>query len=134
MTDHCYWMLAFLGPIIPVILILFAFHLPYHSFLANCLCLSLFPSHKFRSTRLIFRILKKNLSLILKKCFAVNCFNNWYVGKQPVAWKEYFAEYWLKELQDRNTGFHNITEIRSKMALSLSQTSPGFYVSAVQVF
>ena len=23
-----------------------------------------------------------------------------YVGKQPVAWKEYCAEYWLKELQD----------------------------------
>ena len=23
-----------------------------------------------------------------------------YVGKQPVAWKEYCAEYWLKELQE----------------------------------
>ena len=24
-----------------------------------------------------------------------------YVGKQPVAWKEYFGEYWLKEPQER---------------------------------
>ena len=28
---------------------------------------------------------------------AVHCFNNGYVGKQSVAWKEYCAEYWLKE-------------------------------------
>ena len=25
-------------------------------------------------------------------------FENGYVGKQPVAWKEYCEEYWLKEL------------------------------------
>ena len=38
---------------------------------------------------------------------AVRCFDNGYVGKQPVARKEYCAEYWLKELQesmDRCTG------------------------------
>ena len=38
---------------------------------------------------------------------AVHCFDNGYVGKQPVAWKEYCMEYWLKELQesmDRCTG------------------------------
>ena len=29
---------------------------------------------------------------------AVRCFDNGYVGKQPVVWKEYRAEYWLKEL------------------------------------
>ena len=28
------------------------------------------------------------------------CFENGYVGKEPVAWKEYCAEYWLKELQE----------------------------------
>ena len=28
----------------------------------------------------------------------VSCFDKGYVGKQPVAWKEYFGEYWLKEL------------------------------------
>ena len=27
---------------------------------------------------------------------AVHCFDNGYVGKEPVAWKEYCAEYWLK--------------------------------------
>ena len=25
---------------------------------------------------------------------AVHCFNNGFVGKQPVVWKDYFAEYW----------------------------------------
>ena len=29
---------------------------------------------------------------------AVRCFDNGYVGKQPVAWKEYCVDYWLKEL------------------------------------
>ena len=28
----------------------------------------------------------------------VRCFHNGYVGKQQVVWKEYCAEYWLKEL------------------------------------
>ena len=45
---------------------------------------------------------------------AVHCFHNGYVGKQPVAWKECCADYWLKELQesmDRCTGRHDITEI-----------------------
>ena len=28
---------------------------------------------------------------------SVRCFNNGLVGKQPVAWKENCAEYWLKE-------------------------------------
>ena len=34
-----------------------------------------------------------------------------YVGKQPVAWKEYCAEYWLKELKEsigRGTGRRDI--------------------------
>ena len=38
---------------------------------------------------------------------ALNCFDNGYLGKQPVTWKEYCAECWLKELQestDRCTG------------------------------
>ena len=48
---------------------------------------------------------------------AVCCFDNGYVEKQPVAWKEYCAEYWLKELQEsmsRCTGRHDITEILLK--------------------
>ena len=28
---------------------------------------------------------------------ALRCFDNGYVGKQPVAWKKYCAEYWLKK-------------------------------------
>ena len=43
---------------------------------------------------------------------AVHCFDNGYVGKQPVAWKEYCAEYELKELQesmDRRTGRCDLT-------------------------
>ena len=55
----------------------------------------------------------------------VGCFDNGYVGKQQVAWKEYCAEYWLKELQksmDRCTGHQNITEILLKTALNTIQS------------
>ena len=64
------------------------------------------------------------LSVIAQDTFlshAVRCFNNGYVGKQPVAWKEYCVEYWLKKLQesmDRCTGHRSITEILFKMALN----------------
>ena len=50
---------------------------------------------------------------------AIRCFDNDYVGKQPVAWKEYCVEYWLKELQesmDRCTGRRDITETLLKTA------------------
>ena len=54
----------------------------------------------------------------------VHCFDNGYVGKQPLAWKEYCVQYWLKELQeiiDRCTGHHDVTEILLKMALNTIQ-------------
>ena len=47
--------------------------------------------------------------------------SNGYVGKQPVAWKEYCAEYWLKELQegmDKCTGCRDVTEVLLKTALT----------------
>ena len=56
---------------------------------------------------------------------AVHCFDNGYVGKQSVAWKEYCAEYWLKELQeskDKCTGRLDITEILLKTALNTIQS------------
>ena len=46
------------------------------------------------------------------------------MGKQPVAWKEYCAEYWLKEIQesmDRCTDCRDITEILLKTALNTIQ-------------
>ena len=52
---------------------------------------------------------------------AVCCFDNGHVGKQPVAWKEYCAEFWSKELlesMDRCTGRRNITEILLKTAFN----------------
>ena len=55
----------------------------------------------------------------------------------PVAWKECCAEYWLGELhesRDRYTGCQYITEIFLKIDLTLSQASPGFFVSAVEVY
>ena len=55
---------------------------------------------------------------------AVRCFDNSFVGKQPVAWKEYCAKYWLKELQesmDRCTGHCDVTEILLKTALNTIQ-------------
>ena len=56
---------------------------------------------------------------------AVQCFDNGYVGKQPVALKEYCAEYWLKELQesmDSCTGRCDITEILLKTVLNIIQS------------
>ena len=56
---------------------------------------------------------------------AVSCFDCGYVGKQPVAWKEYFAEHWLKKLQesvDRCTDRGDITEILLKTVLNTIQS------------
>ena len=56
---------------------------------------------------------------------AVCCFDNGYVGKQPVAWKEHCVEYWLKELHksmDRCTGRCDITEILLKRVLNAIQS------------
>ena len=53
-----------------------------------------------------------------------------YVGKQPVAWKKYCAEYWLKELHesiDRCTGRRDITEILLKTALNTIQLNNQSY-------
>ena len=55
----------------------------------------------------------------------VHCFDNGYVGKQPLAWKEYCAEYWLKELQDSmnsGTSHRNLTEMLLKTALNTMQS------------
>ena len=55
-------------------------------------------------------VLQNNHSSLTIVC----CFDNGHVGKQPVAWKEYGAQYWLKELQesiDRCSGRCNIIEI-----------------------
>ena len=74
----------------------------------------------------------------------VHCFDNGHVGKHPVAWKEYCAEYWLKELQERCTGLRDITEILLKMAsntiqsikiiFSLPQTSSSASVRTFDMF
>ena len=54
---------------------------------------------------------------------SVHCFQDGYVGKQPVAWKEYCVEYWLKELQesmDRCTGSGDMNEVTLKSALNIT--------------
>ena len=56
---------------------------------------------------------------------AVHYFDDGYMGKHPVAWKEYCADYWLKQLQESMgscTGRPGITEIRLKTALNTSQS------------
>ena len=56
---------------------------------------------------------------------AVHCFDKGNVGRQPVAWKEYCAEYWLKELQesmDTCTGRRDVTEILLKTVLNTIQS------------
>ena len=55
----------------------------------------------------------------------VKSFRIGFVGKQSVAWKEYCAEYWLKELQesmDRWPDFCDITEVLLKTALNTIQS------------
>ena len=55
----------------------------------------------------------------------VHYFDNGWVGKQPVAWKEYCADCYLKEIQedmDRCTGCHDITEILLKTSLNTIQS------------
>ena len=55
---------------------------------------------------------------------AVRCFDNDYVGKKPLVWKEYCAEYWLKELQesmDMCTDRRDKTDILLKTALNTVQ-------------
>ena len=54
------------------------------------------------SARSIFfpRIGDSHFNRIHTSLTAVHCFNNDYVGKQPWTWKEYCAEYWLKQLQE----------------------------------
>ena len=56
---------------------------------------------------------------------AVLGFDKGYVGMQPVASKQYFAKYWLKELQesmDKCTCHQGKTEIPLKMALKTMQS------------
>ena len=56
---------------------------------------------------------------------AVHCVHNDHVGKQRVAWKEYYAECWLKKIQvsmDRCTGRCDITEILLTTALKSIQS------------
>ena len=74
---------------------------------------------------------------------AVHCFGDGFVGKQPVAWKEYFAEYRLKELKesmDRYTGCQDITEILLKTALNNlksinhNRTDTGFLSKVLSTF
>ena len=52
---------------------------------------------------------------------AVYCFDDGHMGKQPVACKEYCAEYWqedLRESMDRYTGCRNTTEIMMETTLT----------------
>ena len=62
----------------------------------------------------------EEITFNLSPLTAVCCFDNGYVGKQPVAWKEYCVE--LQESMDRSTGHHNITEILLKTSLNTIQS------------
>ena len=69
--------------------------------------------------------LQQNCYRIHSRLTAVHCFDEVCVGEQPVAWKEYCAEYCLKKLQEsmhRGTGCRDITEITSKAALNTNQS------------
>ena len=68
-----------------------------------------------------FRELISHCGRIHSSLSDVHCFGNSYVGKQLVVWKEYFAEYWLKELQE-SMDRCDITEILLKTALNTIQS------------
>ena len=57
------------------------------------------------------RIDNSHCNRIYSSLTAVDCFDNGYAGKQPVAWKEYCAEYWLKELQESMDRFPSHRDI-----------------------
>ena len=62
------------------------------------------------------------INSILTSIYRIRLLNDGHVGKQPVAWKEYCAEYRLNELQedlDRCTGYPDITEIMLKAAYTI---------------
>ena len=55
----------------------------------------------------------------------MHCFKDGYVGKKPVASKEYCTEYWEKELKEsigRCTGHRDIAEIAFKWVLKTIQS------------
>ena len=67
------------------------------------------------------RIDDSHCDRIHSSLIAVRCIDNGYVGKQPVAWKEFHVEHWLKELQeimDRCTGRRDVTELLLETALN----------------
>ena len=71
------------------------------------------------------RIDDSHCDRILASLTAVHCFDDAYVRKQPVAWKEYCAEYWFKELQESMgscTGRRDLTEIMLQSALNTIQS------------
>ena len=70
--------------------------------------------HEVRSpARPIFfpRIDDSHCDRIHSSLTTVRCFDNGYLGKLPVAWKEYCAEYWLKEVPYRVENFVRKGEI-----------------------
>ena len=79
----------------------------------------------------IFRVDLINILLSRSRILGGPLFRQWLcekaasVRKQPVAWKEYFAEYSSKEIQesmDRCTGRPDITEILLKTAANTIQS------------
>ena len=77
-----------------------------------------------QTAQFCLRIDDRQCDRIHSSLTAVRCFHNGYVGKKPVAWKEYCAKYWLKELQesiDRCKGHHDITEVLLKTVLNTIQ-------------
>ena len=88
--------------------------------------------HERSFKRVIIQYFFRGMMIVIARGFislSVRCFDNGYVGKQPVAWKECCAVYWLKKKKkklqqsmDRWTCRRDITEILLKMAHSNNQS------------
>ena len=88
-------------------------------------------TYSYRMVKIQIKAL--TVDLILSSLTVVTCLDNGQVGKQPVALKEYCAEYWLKELEEnmyRCTGRRDITEILLKTALNTIQPINHWFYAA----
>ena len=64
------------------------------------------------------RIYDSHCDRIHSSFTAVRCFDNAYVENKPVTWKEFYADYWLKEHKESMDGLRDITQILLKTALN----------------
>ena len=102
------------------------FHPPSHT--AQMVAHTIWVQKVAGSANISFRGLMVVTAIGFISLTIVHCFGNGYVGKQPVAWKEYCSEFWWKGLQDsmdRCTPRYNWTTVGNGVKNhTISQLNP----------